>query len=197
LRQEVKELKRANEILLAASSFFAGALSATGRTGIVELPSGTVTFLFTDLEGSTLLWEEHPEAMGDAPARHDAILGNSVAEHHRHVVEMTGDGVDAVCATAHDALDASVAARVELQHEPELAQRDTECRWRHRTPHGSDLVSAVGSLVVEGIGGDELTIRTARLVLRQLERDDAPSAKAVYGDPETMITMPWRLPRTR
>jgi hypothetical protein len=55
----------------------------------------------------------------------------------------------------------------------------------------------VGSLVVEGIGGDELTIRTARLVLRQLERDDAPSAKAVYGDPETMITMPWRLPRTR
>ena len=38
------------------------------------LPSGTVTFLFTDLEGSTRLWEEHPEAMRAALARHDAIL---------------------------------------------------------------------------------------------------------------------------
>ena len=35
------------------------------------LPSGTVTFLFTDLEGSTRLWEEHPDAMRDALARHD------------------------------------------------------------------------------------------------------------------------------
>ena len=38
------------------------------------LPTGTVTFLFTDLEGSTRLWEEHPEAMQDALARHDAIV---------------------------------------------------------------------------------------------------------------------------
>ncbi len=43
------------------------------------------------------------------------------------------------------------------------------------------------------IGGDEITLRTARLVLRQLELDDAPSVQAVYGDPETMVTMPWRL----
>ena len=41
---------------------------------MAELPTGTVTFLFTDLEGSTRLWEEHPEAMKGALARHDAIL---------------------------------------------------------------------------------------------------------------------------
>jgi len=48
---------------------------------MVELPTGTVTFLFTDLEGSTRLWEEHPEAMQDALARHDEILRDAVVSH--------------------------------------------------------------------------------------------------------------------
>jgi class 3 adenylate cyclase len=39
---------------------------------LAELPTGTVTFLFTDIEGSTRLWEEYPKAMPDAVARHDA-----------------------------------------------------------------------------------------------------------------------------
>jgi hypothetical protein len=41
---------------------------------LAELPTGTVTFLFTDLEGSTRLWQEHPEAMKPALARHDDLL---------------------------------------------------------------------------------------------------------------------------
>ena len=41
---------------------------------MAELPTGTVTFLFTDLEGSTRLWQEHPDAMKGALARHDEIL---------------------------------------------------------------------------------------------------------------------------
>jgi class 3 adenylate cyclase len=41
-------------------------------------PSGTVTFLFTDIEGSTRLWEERPEAMRDALARHDEVLRAAV-----------------------------------------------------------------------------------------------------------------------
>ena len=86
-------------------------VSGGGPSGVVvnELPSGTVTFLFTDIEGSTRLWEEHPEAMKVALARHDAILRDAVAEHDGHVVKTTGDGVHAVFATAHDALDAAVA----------------------------------------------------------------------------------------
>ena len=50
---------------------------------MAELPSGTVTFLFTDLEGSTRLWEEHPEAMRGALARHDAILRDAVEAARR------------------------------------------------------------------------------------------------------------------
>jgi class 3 adenylate cyclase len=42
-----------------------------------DLPTGTVTFLFTDIEGSTRLWEQHPEAMTAVLARHDAILSES------------------------------------------------------------------------------------------------------------------------
>ena len=46
---------------------------------MAELPSGTVTFLFTDLESSTRLWEEHPDAMQPALARHDEILRDAIA----------------------------------------------------------------------------------------------------------------------
>ena len=62
---------------------------------MAELPSGTVTFLFTDLEGSTRLWQEHPEAMKDALARHDEILREAIGVHGGHVVKMTGDGAHA------------------------------------------------------------------------------------------------------
>ena len=54
---------------------------------MTELPAGTVTFLFTDLEGSMRLWEEHPEAMRSTLARHDAILRDAVAAHDGHVVK--------------------------------------------------------------------------------------------------------------
>jgi class 3 adenylate cyclase len=46
---------------------------------MAELPSGTVTFLFTDLEGSTRLWEEHRDAMQGASARLDEILRDAIA----------------------------------------------------------------------------------------------------------------------
>jgi class 3 adenylate cyclase len=48
------------------------------RVGVAELPSGTVTFLFTDLEGSTRLWEEHPDAMQGALARHDDLVCGAI-----------------------------------------------------------------------------------------------------------------------
>ena len=52
-----------------------------------------LTFLFTDVEGSTRLWEEHPQAMESALARHDVIIRSAVATSDGEVVKSTGDGL--------------------------------------------------------------------------------------------------------
>ena len=53
---------------------------------MADLPSGMVTFLFTDIEGSTPLWEHEPEQMRFAQGRHDAILRTAIAAHGgRHI----------------------------------------------------------------------------------------------------------------
>ena len=88
------------------------------RDAVDALPGGTVTFLFTDLEGSTRLWQEHPDAMSGALARHDAIVRDAVELHRGWVVKTTGDGFHAVFASAGDAIDAALAAQLGLQAEP-------------------------------------------------------------------------------
>ena len=85
---------------------------------MAELPSGTVTFLFTDLEGSTRLWEQQPEAMQAALARHDEILADAVAAHGGQIVKTTGDGLHAAFETADDAVAAAVAGQHAMRTEP-------------------------------------------------------------------------------
>jgi class 3 adenylate cyclase len=80
-----------------------------------NFPSGTVTFLFTDIEGSTKLWERHPEAMKTALARHDSILKEAITSNHGYVIKTTGDGFHAVFATAIEAVRAALAAQHGLQ----------------------------------------------------------------------------------
>jgi class 3 adenylate cyclase len=81
---------------------------------VPERPTGTVTFLFTDIEGSTKLWEQYPAAMEVAVARHDAILRGVVEAHLGYVVKTTGDGLLAAFGTAHAALVAAVHAQRSL-----------------------------------------------------------------------------------
>src|SRR4029453_18637159 len=78
------------------------------------LPTGTVTFLFTDLEGSTRLWEDHPDAMRVALARHDEILRKAVETHDGAIVKTTGDGLHAAFATANHAIASPLTAQVAL-----------------------------------------------------------------------------------
>jgi predicted ATPase/class 3 adenylate cyclase len=84
----------------------------------MQASAGVVTFLFTDIEGSTRLWEEHPERMQLAVARHDLLIRAAVEQHRGRIVKMSGDGVHAVF---DDPLD-GVAATLQLQRalaEPE------------------------------------------------------------------------------
>ncbi len=77
----------------------------------------TLTFLFTDLEGSTRLWEKFPDAMKDALKRHDAILTTAIEASGGQVIKSTGDGTMAVFASAIEATAASLNAQRDLARE--------------------------------------------------------------------------------
>ena len=78
----------------------------------MSLPTGTLTFLFTDIEGSTQLWEQQADAMRAALARHDSLLRSAVEDHGGILVKTTGDGLLAVFHTGVDAVVAALA----IQH---------------------------------------------------------------------------------
>src|SRR4051794_14228146 len=76
-----------------------------------DLPSGTVTFLFTDIAGSTALWERDRAAMRAAVDRQLAILHNLISAHHGVLFKTVGDGTQAAFGTAEDALRAALASQ--------------------------------------------------------------------------------------
>lgn len=82
-----------------------------------SLPSGIVTFLLTDIEGSTRLWEQHPKAMQAILARHDSLLRNIIERHGGRVIKMTGDGLHAVFAHAEESVTATLACQQALTKE--------------------------------------------------------------------------------
>ena len=75
------------------------------------------TFLFTDIEGSTRLWEEHGDAMAAALARHDEILNQAVAQAGGSVLKTTGDGMIAVFDSVSDSLSAAIDSQGGLEQE--------------------------------------------------------------------------------
>ncbi len=82
------------------------------------IPTGTVTFLFTDIEGSTALAQEYPDEMPVLLERHHAILHQSIEAHHGYVFRITGDAFAAAFPTSADAMLAALDAQRKLQQEP-------------------------------------------------------------------------------
>jgi predicted ATPase/class 3 adenylate cyclase len=131
-------------------------------------PSGTVTFLFTDLEGSTRLWEEHPDAMKAALARHDEILRTAIESHGGYVVKTTGDGFHAAFGRAADALDAAVAAQLALDTEDwgatgplqvRMGLHTGEAELRDGDYYGT-VLNRAARIMSAGHGGQVLVSRT-------------------------------------
>ncbi|HZC85340.1 MAG TPA: protein kinase [Rubrobacter sp.] len=81
-------------------------------------PTGTVTFLFTDIEGSTSMWETHPQQMQAALARHDEILRSNIEANGGYVFKTVGDAYCAAFATAKQALEATLMVQRALFAEP-------------------------------------------------------------------------------
>ncbi|MFQ5967210.1 MAG: adenylate/guanylate cyclase domain-containing protein, partial [Acidimicrobiia bacterium] len=86
-----------------------------------DYPTGTVTFVFTDVVDSSHLWEEHPDEMHAAMAAHDEIVKNATAANSGVLVKQTGDGAHLVFPSANDAVAAATTIQSALAGEgPEL-----------------------------------------------------------------------------
>ena len=94
----------------------------------VGTPGRTSTFLFTDIEGSTRLWEEQREAMAIALEAHDAMLRAAVDQSRGSVVKTTGDGMLASFDRPETALKAAIDAQLALDAHPWPATRPLRVR---------------------------------------------------------------------
>jgi predicted ATPase/class 3 adenylate cyclase len=146
----------------------------------VQAPKGTVTFLFTDIEGSTRLASEY-RATGDAQARHHAILKNAVEAHGGVVFETVGDAVYAAFSRASDALRAALRGQLELQAADWNETRPIKVRMglhtgdvERRGDHyfGLTLVRCARLMAV-GHGGQVLASQTTAELLRDELPDGA------------------------
>lgn len=140
--------------------------------------SRTLTFLFSDLEGSSRLWEKFPDAMRVAVARHDAMLREAIESQRGQIVKTTGDGVHAVFTTAQDAVAASVIAQRALQNEKwderitlrvRMGMHTGTSEEREGDFYGS-VVNRAARLMGVGSGGQVLLSKTTF----ELARDQTP-----------------------
>jgi predicted ATPase/class 3 adenylate cyclase len=140
-------------------------------------PSGTVTFLFTDIEGSTRLWEQYPAAMSRALEQHDAALFGAIRSTDGHVVKTTGDGLFVVFGRVESAVTAALAAQQSLaatvwesgcQLRVRMGLHTGDAEFRDGDYHGS-AVNRAARLTSAGHGGQVLLSgATAALLAERL-----------------------------
>lgn len=127
-------------------------------------PSGIVTFLFTDIEGSTRRWEADAAVMRAALAAHDELMRQCVAAHGGWLFKHTGDGVCAAFASPRSAVDAAVAAQRSLDLPVRMGIATGEAELRGEDYFGA-VLNRAARLMAAGHGGQiSLDGATAELV---------------------------------
>jgi class 3 adenylate cyclase len=150
---------------------------------MLEAPTGTVTFLFTDIEGSTKMWERHPEAMQSALSRHDDILREALEDRGGYVFKTVGDAFCAAFPTASDALETALLAQRALVEEPWGETGPLRVRMALHTgaaeERGGDYfgppLNRVARLLSAGHGGQVLL----SLPTQELVRDQLPAGVGI------------------
>ncbi|HKP51144.1 MAG TPA: NB-ARC domain-containing protein [Chloroflexia bacterium] len=135
-----------------------------------DLPTGTVTFLYTDIEGSTLRWEQHPDVMKRVVERHDALLQEAIEAAGGVVFRRMGDAFCAAFPLASQGVDAVLAGQSAL-HAESWDQRVAPIRVRMALHAGrgevrdGDYVGAhlnrIARLLSTGYGGQTLLTQAA------------------------------------
>ena len=118
-------------------------------------PSGVVTFLFTDVEGSTRRWEADPDEMRAALAAHDKVLRNATETHGGFMFKHTGDGVCAAFSSPRSAVDAAVAAQQKLELPVRMGLATGEAELRDGDYFGT-VLNRAARVMAAGHGGQIL-----------------------------------------
>ncbi|ORV46774.1 ATP-binding protein [Mycobacterium conspicuum] len=136
-----------------------------------NLPSGIVTFLFTDVEGSTRRWEADPHGMRAAIAAHDQVLRQAIQSHGGRLFKHTGDGVCAAFASPRSAVDAAVAAQLALELPVRMGLATGEAESRDGDYFGTALNRAA-RVMAAGHGGQILLTDSTAVMVSGVELMD-------------------------
>jgi len=139
---------------------------------VAALPTGTVTFLVTDLVGSTRLWEEQPDdTMTVALAHHDKVLRDAIDAHSGILFATTGDGIAAVFSSAEDALGAALDAQQRLTDDrwlrARMALHTDEARLRAPGEYVNRPINRCARLMAIAHGGQILVSHATAVIGRQ------------------------------
>jgi len=153
--------------------------AAPKSSGSVALPTGTVTFLFSDIEGSTERWEQHRAAMDAAVKRHDALMRSAAERHNGYVFKTVGDAFCVAFARVSEATNAAVDVQRKLNAEDFSAIEGLQLRIGLHAGEASErngdyfgpAVNRVARLMSIGHGGQVLLSG----VTRDLASRDLPT----------------------
>ena len=142
-------------------------LRASGVFPIMRkpIPTGTITFLFTDIENSTRLWQEDADAMRVALKHHDSLLRHAVEANGGYVFKTIGDACCAAFSTAREALNAAIAAQIALNPQrPASRGKSATLKAHPSTPnHHLKVRMALHTGVADETGGDYLGATLSRV----------------------------------
>ena len=139
--------------------------------GPMAAPSGVVTFLFTDVEGSTRRWEADADAMRAALAAHDEVLRGAVEAHGGWLFKHTGDGVCAAFASPRSAVDAAVTAQRELGLPVRIGIATGEAEL-HGDDYFGTVLNRAARVMAAGHGGQILLAESTAGLLSGVELVD-------------------------
>jgi class 3 adenylate cyclase len=130
-----------------------------------------VTFLFTDVEGSTRRWEADADDMRLALAAHDEVLRNAIEVHGGFLFKHTGDGVCAAFASPKSAVDAAVAAQRGLELPVRMGIATGEAELRDGDYFGA-VLNRAARVMAAGHGGQILVAESTADLLSGVDLED-------------------------
>jgi predicted ATPase/class 3 adenylate cyclase len=139
-------------------------------------PSGVVTFLFTDAEGSTRRWEADAEGMRVALAAHDEVLRKAIETHGGWLFKHTGDGVCAAFVSPKSAVDAAVAAQRALELPVRMGIATGEAELRDGDYFGA-VLNRAARVMAAGHGGQILLAESTAGLLSGVDLLDLGSRR--------------------